>query len=138
MWWYLLAYLINLGLTLTLGYFGGDYIKHLPIGYLGVLWCIANVLDCHSTILGLKNKKGREVNPIIRFFVEIFGITWGLIGFKVIFGLLFSVILFYFPIVMLSITIVLFAVAVNNYCRYLYSKPNLEIKSDNFHSKRPN
>ena len=91
----------------------------LSYTWVVVLWVFANLLDLHSTLLGVGLLGSEhEANPIVRVVMKVFGPITGLIGFKVIFVPIFAVLFRDSPIVLVTWTIVIFLVSIQNYVGY--------------------
>ena len=50
----------------------------------GLIYIAANAVDYHLTVYGIMNTAYREANPIVRGYMDLFGLTEGLMIYKVL------------------------------------------------------
>ncbi|MFC1714185.1 DUF5658 family protein [Candidatus Poribacteria bacterium] len=58
--------------------------RWLEIIVAGLIYILANAFDYYLTVYGIMNTTYREANPIVRGYMDIFGLTEGLMIYKVL------------------------------------------------------
>lgn len=91
----------------------------MSYGWIAVLWVFVNILDTHSTMLGLALLgPEHEATPLMRWAMKALGPTAGLVLIKVIFVPVLIMVCRAVPLVLGTWTIVVFLVSLNNYFGY--------------------
>ena len=85
----IVALLVVVALVYTVFFLLGEFAPDLwgiSYGWIAVLWVFANILDAHSTMLGLALLgPEHEATPVMRWAMKACGPTAGLLLIKVIF-----------------------------------------------------
>ncbi len=61
-----------------------NWLRWLQITVAGLIYIAANAIDYHFTMYGLMNTPYREANPIVRGYMDLFGLQEGLMLYKVL------------------------------------------------------
>ncbi|MFC1716751.1 DUF5658 family protein [Candidatus Poribacteria bacterium] len=57
-------------------------LRWLQIVVAGIIYIVANAIDYHFTVYGMMNTPYREANPIVRGYMDLFGLQEGLLLYK--------------------------------------------------------
>jgi len=76
---------------------------------------ILNIVDIYTTYQAISNSNAKELNPIVRFFIDKLGLVFGLLLTKAIFIAFIIAVYQYLPIyALIGINILYIAIIINN------------------------